>query len=144
MKARCRFFPFLCQVVILPILMGEGGRMAVGQEGDASAQALVQANADRFAEAFNRGDAKAVAEFWAEGGIWSDPAADVRIEGREALEKSYGEAFESRPGSRLQLEVESVRVVSSELAIEEGSRPHCDSRRAAFGECLHGDSSKNR
>ena len=103
-------------LLLAGIAVGTGN----SQENDRSPETIVQENADRFAEAFNRGDAEGVAAFWAEEGTWSDPAAGVRIEGREALEESYGSFFEENPGTQLQLQVESVRVVSETLAIEEG------------------------
>lgn len=110
----------LLPLVAVACLLG-GEWHLEGQEAEKGGVVrIVQANADRFAEAFNQADATAVAAFWSEEGAWSDPATDTRIEGREALESSYREFFEANPGARLQLRVESVRVVSDELAIEEG------------------------
>lgn len=97
-----------------------GTSAGLAQVSQADAEKAVRAHAVRFTEAFNKKDAEAVAAFWTENGTWSDPAADLRIEGREALQENYEAFFEESPEANLDLEVVTVKVVSDDLAIEEG------------------------
>lgn len=45
---------------------------------------------------------------------------DQVVRGREAIEQAFASVFETHPESAIQLEVESIRVLTSSLAIEEG------------------------
>ena len=80
-------------------------------------KALHKSAAD-FVAAFNAGDAKAVAEQFAADAEMVDLDGNV-VQGREAIEKSYAEHFEGPP-LKAAVEVESLRFISDNLAIEDG------------------------
>jgi uncharacterized protein (TIGR02246 family) len=72
-----------------------------------------------FAEAFRKGDGKAVAGHWtAEGEYVSDDGTSFR--GREAIDKAYTEFFGRNPDNSLDVEVESIRFPSRDTAVVEG------------------------
>lgn len=81
--------------------------------------AAIQQSAADFTEAFNRGDAKAVAAFWTADGEYIDEAGR-KYEGREAIEKEYAALIAENPKATLHLMVESVRLLSADAAIEDG------------------------
>lgn len=110
-------FPFSFYLAVISLF---GTNAGLAQVSQADAEKAVRDHAARFAKAFNKKDAKAVAAFWSENGTWSDPAAGVRIEGRAALQASYEGFFEENPEANLALDLVSVKVVGEELAIEEG------------------------
>jgi uncharacterized protein (TIGR02246 family) len=112
-----RTFPFSLHLAVIFLF---GTAVGSAQVSQADAEKAVRAHAVRFTEAFNKKDAKAVAAFWSENGTWSDPAADLRIEGRKALQENYESFFEESPEANLELDLVSVKVVSDDLAIEEG------------------------
>src|SRR5262249_26119370 len=62
-----------------------------------------------FAEAFGRGDARAVAALWTEGGEYLGPDGET-LRGRPAIEKAYAEFFKNNPRARLDARVESIRL----------------------------------
>src|ERR1700758_1092871 len=77
-------------------------------------------NAKAFVDAFEKGDAKAVAAFWAEDGDYAD--LDGRhLQGRTAIEDAFKEFFKENKGLKLRIDVKSVRFVTPDVAIEDGT-----------------------
>ena len=72
-----------------------------------------------FVSAFNKHDAKAVAECWTETGEFIDDSGKRRA-GREEIEKAYAEVFANGPHAEMQIAIESLRLLSKDTAIEEG------------------------
>lgn len=74
---------------------------------------------ESFIKAFEKGDAKAVASYWTpEGEYVADDG--TKYQGREELEKVYGEFFKNQKNLKVQVEMESLRFPSSSTAVEEG------------------------
>lgn len=69
--------------------------------------------------AFNKRDAKASAAFWTKDGEYVDESGQAVV-GRVALEAYFNEIFTARPESKLQLVTDSIRLVSDNVAIEDG------------------------
>lgn len=77
-------------------------------------------NAKAFVDAFERGDAKTVAAFWAEDGDYVD--IDGRhLQGRPAIEDAFKEFFKENKGLKLRIDVKSVRFVTPDVVIEDGT-----------------------
>ena len=76
-------------------------------------------NAKAFVEAFAKGDAKAVAAFWAENGDYVD-LSGRRLQGRPAIEDAFKDFFAKNKGLKLRIDVNSVRFVTPDTAIEDG------------------------
>ena len=72
-------------------------------------------------EAFNKGDADALAKLFAEKGELVDENGNV-FAGREQISGLFKAFFERFPKAELQMEVTGVRTVGDSLAIEEGVR----------------------
>jgi len=75
--------------------------------------------AQAFIAAFNNGDAKAVAGFWTPDGDYTDQIGR-KYKGRAALEKLYTKVFAEAKGAKLTIHVASIRLVTPDVAIEEG------------------------
>jgi uncharacterized protein (TIGR02246 family) len=75
--------------------------------------------AQEFLEAFNKGDAKAVAGFYTPTGEYTDMDGH-RTQGRDALEKLYSKVFAQNKGAKLTVNVTSARMVGTDVALEEG------------------------
>jgi len=86
----------------------------------ASDENAIRGTAQAFVAAFNAGDAKAIAAgFLPEGEF---VAEDGRVySGAEAIEKAFAAYFEENKGVRLKIDVEAVRFIGPDLAIEEGT-----------------------
>lgn len=76
--------------------------------------------AQEFLAAFNRGDASAVAGFWAPQGEYIDQVGH-KVKGRAALEKLYEKFFAGHKGAKLSLTVTSARLLTPDVALEEGT-----------------------
>ncbi len=73
-----------------------------------------------YVKAFNAGNAKAVAAFWAIDGEFID--ADGKIfRGRPAIEKEFAAFFKETKGVSLEISTDSLRFVSPTVALESGS-----------------------
>jgi uncharacterized protein (TIGR02246 family) len=79
----------------------------------------VKAAAAAYVAAYNRGDAKAVAAFWCEKGQWINPAGE-KVEGRAAIEREMKSLFAQAKGMHLEIVESTVRLISPDVALEEG------------------------
>ncbi|HEY1376421.1 MAG TPA: SgcJ/EcaC family oxidoreductase [Gemmataceae bacterium] len=87
-----------------------------GREGD---DAAIRASARDFAAAFNKHDARAVADQWTDRGECTD-ADGALIRGRADIEQAFAEFFKANPQAKIQVLVRSVRFPAPDLAVEEG------------------------
>ena len=76
-------------------------------------------NAKAFVDAFEKGDAKAVAAFWAEDGDYVD-VNGRHLQGRPSIENAFKDFFTESKGLKLRIDVNSVRFVTPDIAIEDG------------------------
>ncbi|WP_435011908.1 YybH family protein (plasmid) [Tundrisphaera lichenicola] len=74
---------------------------------------------DAFTKAFNVGDATAAADTYAETAIVVDEQGE-RTEGRAAIGDHYARSFADNPGSKISIQVEALRFLGPETAIEVG------------------------
>jgi uncharacterized protein (TIGR02246 family) len=80
----------------------------------------ILANVERYIKAFNAGDAKALADMWTADGELVQP--DGRsFRGRKAIEKELGSLFTGSKGLQLEVTVDSLRFISSTVALESGT-----------------------
>jgi uncharacterized protein (TIGR02246 family) len=89
------------------------------QEDPAAAE--VRASAAQFVKAFEAGKAADIAAFFAPQGELIDEEGTV-YQGTKELVALFTKFFERFPGAKLALEIESIRSVGPNLAIEEGTR----------------------
>jgi uncharacterized protein (TIGR02246 family) len=82
-------------------------------------QLAIRKNAEAFVDAFDKGDASSVAALWAENGEMSLDGDAVAI-GREQVATTYAEYFEQNPGAKIEVRIESIRVLGPTLAVERG------------------------
>jgi uncharacterized protein (TIGR02246 family) len=93
---------------------------AAGDQARPADQEAVRAAVKDFIKAFEKGDAKALAALFTEEGEYvSNDAATLR--GRAAMEDGYAQFFKKNPDMRLEVNVDSIRFVSKDNAVLEGS-----------------------
>lgn len=92
--------------------------VAAAAPDDADREAVVKTSRE-FADAFNKGDAKAVAAMWTENGECREANGET-FRGRAAIEKAYAEFFKAVPGAKVEVLVKSVRFPAKDVAVEEG------------------------
>ncbi len=108
-------------VAPLALAAGLSARPAPAAEplDKATEEAALQKNAEAFCEAFNKGDAKALAAFFTEDGDMIDQDGR-QIKGRKAIEEVYTKLFADTKGAKLYIKITSMRVVRPDLALEDG------------------------
>ena len=79
----------------------------------------IQALLDKFVKAFNAGNAEATAATYTETAVVVDERGG-RIEGRAAVRDQYAASFADNPGSTIAIQVDSLRFLGPETALEEG------------------------
>ncbi len=77
-------------------------------------------NAKTFVDAFEKGDAKVVAALWAEDGDYVD-VNGRHLQGRSAIENAFKDFFAENKGLKLRVDVNSVRFLTPDMAIEDGT-----------------------
>ena len=68
------------------------------EKAPASAESEIRATAAAFVQAFDRGDARAVAALWTPDGSVADDSGTI-YKGRPAIEAQYAELFKQNPGA---------------------------------------------
>lgn len=79
----------------------------------------IKALLDTFTKAFDAGDAAAAAATYSETAIVIDEHGE-RIEGRAAIQAQYAASFADNPGSTISIQVDALRLLGPETAIEMG------------------------
>lgn len=89
---------------------------------DAQAEdlAAIRSEVQAFVSAFNQADAKTVAAMWTEDGEFVDDEGATII-GRDAIEQSYAKFFQANPNAKIEISVDSLRLLSETAAMEEGT-----------------------
>jgi uncharacterized protein (TIGR02246 family) len=98
-----------------------GGARAQDKPGATERSEGKEANGRRaaFIEAFNKGDARAVAAFWAPDATYVDQAGRTH-KGREAIQQLYEKVFAARKGAKLAIHVTSSKQLTPDVALEDG------------------------
>ena len=103
----------------LACALGSGSSPARAAESDLQ-EAAITKTAEAFVEAFQKGDAKAVAAFWTQDGDYVDPSGRV-INGRPAIEKDFADLFAENKGLKLRIEMASLKFPTPDTAVEDGT-----------------------
>jgi uncharacterized protein (TIGR02246 family) len=90
------------------------------QERSPEIAGLEKAAAD-FVAAYNKRDAAAIAALFTENAELTDLRATEVIAGRAAIQASYEEIFADPAAPKVAVEVDSVRLVGKDIAVEDGT-----------------------
>jgi uncharacterized protein (TIGR02246 family) len=83
-------------------------------------ETAIRANIEQFEKAYNAHDAKAVAALFTPDGQIEDKDGDI-AEGREAIEQTFAGLFADTPQKRIEVFVEAIRFIGTDLAVEIGT-----------------------
>ena len=73
----------------------------------------------KYQEAFDRGDAKALANFYAEDVDYIDQDG-VEVKGRGEMEKLFIENFQANPGAKITINIEEVKQLTPDVQVNCG------------------------
>lgn len=119
-----------CCITVVLLVLTAGINVGYAQQNEAatSDQPVVEsspeldairAGSQAFVDAVNSADAKAVAELWTENARYIDDVGAVH-DGRDAIQQVYEELFAENPNVKIQIVIDSLRLVSDAVAIEDG------------------------
>jgi uncharacterized protein (TIGR02246 family) len=83
-------------------------------------EAAIRANVAAFVKAYNDKDAKAITALFTPEGQVVNKGGEAS-EGRAAIEQAFKDIFSDAAQKRIEVNVESIRFVGSDLAVEEGT-----------------------
>jgi uncharacterized protein (TIGR02246 family) len=72
-------------------------------------------------EAYNKHDAKALADHWSPDAVYHNRSTGDEVVGRAAIAEQFTALFKDQPASKLEVTVTSVQFVSPNVAIEQGT-----------------------
>src|SRR5258708_16446439 len=108
-------------LLALPALIfGTVAQRASADEGNPKDKAAIAKKADEFVDAFHKGEAKALAAFWTPDGDYTDQTGR-NLKGREAIAKAFQGFFAENKGLKLRIDSDSLRFVTQDVAIEDGT-----------------------
>jgi uncharacterized protein (TIGR02246 family) len=79
----------------------------------------IRQGAANFSRAFQQADAKAIAGMWVENGEYQDDEGRL-LHGRDNIEQAYTELFAEKKAGKIDVDVQTVRFLTPDLAVEEG------------------------
>src|SRR5262245_11426400 len=109
------------RMMLFLVLLGIAGASdALAQQpNDASAdETAIRKSAAAYVDAFNKHDAKSVAEFWAPDAVYINRITGEQAVGRAAIVEQFTAMFKAQPKVKLEVQVESVQFLSPNVAVE--------------------------
>lgn len=103
----------------IPAMGAEEDAKTVAATDQSDELAAIREQSKAFETAYNQADAAAIAALWTTDGQYVDDAGRSYT-GRKEIEAGYAELFKQHPGSKIQIAVDSLRLLSSDAALEEG------------------------
>ena len=111
--------------VLLCLLVLGGGVVNwsfAGQPGEPSAdEAAIRKADEAYVKAFNKHDAKALADAWSPEAVYLNRVTGAEVVGRAAIAEQFTAFFKDQPEVKLDLSVESIQFVSPNVAVEHGT-----------------------
>ncbi|HUE13749.1 MAG TPA: SgcJ/EcaC family oxidoreductase [Planctomycetaceae bacterium] len=102
------------------LILAAGAVAADKATENESAEAAIRANVNAFVKAYNSRDADAIAHLFVTDAQLIDENEHTTL-GREAIERVFASIFAASPQGRIEVDVDSIRLIGSALAIETGS-----------------------
>ena len=83
-------------------------------------EAAIRRDDDAYVEAYNKQDGKTLAALWSPEAVYIDPETGEESIGHEEIEKEFADTFEGMKDAKLELDVDSIKFLSPNVAVESG------------------------
>jgi uncharacterized protein (TIGR02246 family) len=110
---------FLC--LLITGILGTSqlcGQQAADQAAD---EAAIRKAVASYVEAFNKHDAKAMADCWSPDAVYINRSTGQQVVGRAAIAEQFTAQFQEQPGAKLEVNVASIQFLSPNVAVEHGT-----------------------
>lgn len=109
---------FMMAALVAPASLAQAPAGNRQLDGDLAA---IRAAIDSYVEAFNAADAKRIAEHWADDAVYIRRDTGEKVSGKAAIEKVFEEVFAGDKKQRLLVRIDSIRLLTRDVAIEDGT-----------------------
>src|SRR5918994_7981426 len=106
-------------LVLIVLALAVESPIALAEQ--AADEAAIRKNAEAYVAAYNQHDAKALAAMWSPDAVYLDPSTGDEAVGQQEIEKAFAETLAEFKDAKLEVNVESVRFVSPNVAVENGT-----------------------
>jgi uncharacterized protein (TIGR02246 family) len=100
---------------------GEPAASPTAAEARSPEDSAIRKNAAAYVEAYNARNAKALAALWSPDAVYMDPDTGAAVAGRQAIEEYFTAVFAGESDEKLEVDVESIELMSPSVAIERGT-----------------------
>src|SRR4051812_7034214 len=83
--------------------------------------AAIRKRVEEYVAAYNKHDAKALGDLYAEDAVYLNRETGQPIEGRPAIAAMFDEMFKDGEAASLGVTVQSIRLITPDVAIEDGT-----------------------
>jgi uncharacterized protein (TIGR02246 family) len=108
---------FHALAIIAALLVASDAR----SQEPADEYAAIRQRVQSYVDAYNGHDAAALAALWADDAVYLNRDTGEPVEGRAAIAAMFDEMFKSGEASQLSVTVQSIRLITPDVAIEDGS-----------------------
>lgn len=84
-------------------------------------EAAIRKTVESYVAAFNKGDAKGLADHWSETAVYTNRLTGEAAVGREAIAEQFAAIFKEKKDLKLDVSIESIRLLSPNVAVEHGT-----------------------
>ena len=84
-------------------------------------ETAIRKSDDAYVDAYNKHDAKALSALWSPEAVYVDPETGDEAVGSDAIEKEFAETFEGLKDAKLEVDVQSIKFLSPNVAVENGT-----------------------
>ena len=84
-------------------------------------EAAIRETVAAYVAAFNKADAKALAEFWSPDALYTNRLTGESVVGRDAIAEQFTAIFKEQPGMKLDVSPASIKFLSPNVAVENGT-----------------------
>ena len=106
-----------------PVLSSFTAARVLGQESDQppADEAAIRKTVAAYVQAFGKHDAEALADLWSPEAVYTNRLTGEQAVGRPAIAEQFAALFKEQPDLKLDVNVESVQLLSPNTAVEHGT-----------------------
>jgi uncharacterized protein (TIGR02246 family) len=108
------------QVMAIALWVVLTGGAGIAEGDQAADEVAIRENVEKYVEAYNRRDSKAMADMWSPEAVYMDPTTGEGVVGREAIAKQFDYTFAGSEDAKLAVTIESIEFISPNVAVEKG------------------------
>jgi uncharacterized protein (TIGR02246 family) len=110
----------LITVLVAPPMTARGDDNEQQASQQATHEAVIRELGTKYVAAFNKHDAKALAEYWSPEAVYTNRLTGEQVTGREAIAEQFRNLFAGDGKLKIDVAVDSIDFVSPNVALEKG------------------------